>query len=483
MKIYEGRRTSEGPIVEIINGNGARRLLPQRQDRAENDAVPPKTSSHRPGLTLVELLVVITIILVISAIALPSILSALSHRQVSEAARILQSALVGARDAAIHNNAAAGIRLLPDPAFPLVYLPSGQLDPTQPLAANRIIPIEWAPEYTEGLVNPAAGPGHFPGLAASKAWLLLVEAVVNQTTTPGLPNAPTSFFWNIRVGDKIQINGVGTWYTVVGPLVIYPASPGSPGQNSELYVNVGPPDSPSPIRATQGGVSVHPEFLYLVNGRDDNNNGWIDEGCDGVDNNNNGVIDEPAEWEQESWLASPTTLDATDLPYTIRRRPAPSINAREVALPSNVVIDLTTWATSQERSRLPVNPWTGYVDVLLAPNGMAVPITIYSTPACLGLGGAFFHFWLAERSDVVPPSPAAIAPPYLLVGNIAPQGPQATPYAGPRIQGEYRLVTLFCRTGRLTTADDLQFDNPAVPLSGGAYNPSLPFIPAQQQER
>ena len=61
---------------------------------------------------------VITIILIVSAVALPTVLPALSHRQVSEAARIFQGALVGARDSAIHNNAPSGIRLLPDPAFP-----------------------------------------------------------------------------------------------------------------------------------------------------------------------------------------------------------------------------------------------------------------------------------------------------------------------------------------------------------------------------
>ena len=32
------------------------------------------------------------------------------------------------------------------------------------------------------------------------------------------PNSPTSWFWNIRVGDKIQINNAGPWYTVVGPM-------------------------------------------------------------------------------------------------------------------------------------------------------------------------------------------------------------------------------------------------------------------------
>ena len=46
-----------------------------------------------------------------------------------------------------------------------------------------------------------------------------------------------------------------------------------------------------------------------MNGRDDNKNGWIDEGFDGVNNNFdfeklNGLphlIDEIDEWEPESW--------------------------------------------------------------------------------------------------------------------------------------------------------------------------------------
>ena len=80
-----------------------------------------------------------------SAVALPVVLPALSHRQVSESARLLQGALAGARDAALHTGTPSGIRLLPDPAFPLTYLANGQIDPTQPLAANRIIPIEIGP--------------------------------------------------------------------------------------------------------------------------------------------------------------------------------------------------------------------------------------------------------------------------------------------------------------------------------------------------
>ena len=210
------------------------------------------------------------------------------------------------RDSALHSGTPSGIRLLPDPAFPLVYLPNGQIDPTQPLAANRIIPIESAPEYSEGQVSiviPNAlstttnayslsipypqlnGGGYYPsggysarlGSTATTGNVLMVKEIV---AAGNVLNEPTSWFWNIRVGDKLQLNGSGIWYTVVGPMVVTPQQ-----GNSELFVNVGPPGSQSPLGDTQAGTSVFPEFLFLVNGIDDNKNGWTDEGYDGVDNN------------------------------------------------------------------------------------------------------------------------------------------------------------------------------------------------------
>ena len=84
--------------------------------------------------------------------------------------------------------------------------------------------------------------------------------------------------------------------------------------NVEMFVNVGPPGTVSPLRCFSGvGTTlVNPQFLFVVNGFDDNGDGWTDAGWDGVDNNGNGIVDELAEWnlggtdgEQEGWL-SPT---------------------------------------------------------------------------------------------------------------------------------------------------------------------------------
>ena len=169
-------------------------------------------------------------------------------------------------------------------------------------------------------------------------------------------------------------------------------------------------------------------------------------------------------------------MNSSNQPYSILRRPAPTPNSREIALPMNVVIDLTMllgslppgpngaatqlW-TFSERSQIPtgaINPYTGYVDILLYPNGMVVPTTLYSTPSSFGMSSAFFHFWLAERSDVLPvqfsngvPQPlVANQPAFLPVGSVKRQLAAGSPFSGPTLQGEYRIVSLFTRTGQVT---------------------------------
>ena len=149
-----------------------------------------RTTSYQ-GFTLIELLVVITIILILSVLVLPTVGSVLSHRQVSESARLLQAVLAGARDSAIRNNAPSGIRLLPDPVFSSINPSTGQLDSGAILAANRVIPIEPAPAYMEGLVTigavpqslslpyPGDGGGNYPINVPGGTVLFLEESTSN----------------------------------------------------------------------------------------------------------------------------------------------------------------------------------------------------------------------------------------------------------------------------------------------------------------
>jgi hypothetical protein len=142
-----------------------------------------------------------------------------------------------------------------------------------------------------------------------------------------------------------------------------------------------------------------------------------------------------------------------------------------------------TWPFA-ERSQFPngvIDPYTGNVDILLNPNGTVVPTTIYSAPSSFGMSAAFFHFWLAERSDIAAPSANATAAPYLPVGSINQQLISTTsPYTGSSLKGEYRVVSLFTRTGQVTSNDNVQFDNPANPINGTKYNPGYPFLAIEQ---
>ena len=184
------------------------------------------------------------------------------------------------------------------------------------------------------------------------------------------------------------------------------------------------------------------------------------------------------EWEQETWLGrgeqSRHEFDLHD--------PAPADPHDQCprgGAASDVVIDATTWAASTRwsgrrahpRARAPAfNIYSGIIDILINPDGSVVPTTIYSSPSSLQMDGSFYHFWLAERGDVYPPTVTAttqrpglsgaafrlpVRPAHAVTAisqaNPAPHRSMPTPRwsqqpALPVIKGEIRIVTLFTRT-------------------------------------
>jgi prepilin-type N-terminal cleavage/methylation domain-containing protein len=453
------------------------------------------TRAERRAFTLVELLVVIAIILFVGAATIGPALNAMNGRQVSEAARILHAELAGARDRAIMSNRPAGFRLLPDPML-TVPAPGTVGQGSTTLAYNRIVTLQTGGNHSAGRVSIKSGANptlYFEGADPFNGYAkmphpsnLRLEEEVYADAAGTTPNEPCAWFWNVRVGDKVQIDGSGNLYTVVGPAVINPNNPKSLGENPELYVNDGPPGGTSSLVRSygpMGAILAYPQYLYLVNGRDDNGDGTADPGWNGFNDNYNWDSSTPAkpyideweewQWESEKWLGSLSIANNAGLlatnpilnkSYVIYRRPAPTPGAREIQLPQGVVIDATTWNhVKQERSRLPVDPNTLYVDVVVNPNGTVVPTTIYSTPAAFG--SPFYHFWLTDREDVFQP--------------VTPTAPQELylPIAGGTgtrtLKNDRRLVTLFARTGQTVINSLETFD------TLGLKDPSVPFYAAQ----
>lgn len=279
------------------------------------------------GFTLVELLVVITIIGLVSAATIPTVVSVLGERHLIGSVQALQGAITQARDLAVSSNSPAGIRLMPSL--------------TDPTKLDRVVPLFTPERYSEGMITMLPAP-----------------TVPGPLTITG--NGFSNWAYNVRLGDKVVIASHS--YTVCGPMV---------NPNADLFVNIAP------------GQPV--EWLFLVNGIDDNHDGYVDNGWDGYNNDDQNGIDDPGEWETETWQ-SPVISNALS-PYVITRGPAP--DAKHAIFELKTPIDLAT-------STLFPNLISGNVDLVVQPTGQVTPSLPYSVPTSIGMQQAKSVFNLMD---------------------------------------------------------------------------------------
>ncbi len=290
-----------------------------------------------------------TIIGLVSVLAIPAIVTGIQDRKMVGSVQALQGALVEAAGFAASQHATCGIRLVPSTTIPGMF--------------DQVLSLVTPPRYSEGLVSiyPGADYSSLTSLPC-----LVVEQHPGTWTQAGTswifpPNSPTSWFFNVRLGDRISWGGKP--YTVCGPMAV---------ANNDLAVN-GPPwqrTYTAPDGKTQVTTTV--DYLFLVNGIDDNGDGYVDNGFDGIDNNANGVIDDSAEWEQELW----TGPRVENVPYKIIRRPAPGNPQSAISLSIGVSLSAST---------LTVNPLSGNVDVMINPNGTVDLGGPYAAPSAVSM--------------------------------------------------------------------------------------------------
>ena len=152
---------------------------------------PRHCDLRRSGVTLVELLIVILVMLMITAVTVPAIRPALEGRKTREAARIVEVFLNGARNRAIESGHPVGVLIEPD-----------EFEPSQCIALSYVEqPDPYAGDFTNSKIN-VLGNGGFG------AWM----------TPPQVFNTvPPSYIPGISAGDPVFPMGDIGWYETVAP--------------------------------------------------------------------------------------------------------------------------------------------------------------------------------------------------------------------------------------------------------------------------
>ena len=239
----------------------------------------------------------------------------------------------------------------------------------------------------------------------------------------GIPNERTSWFWNIRVGDKIRFNDAGR--LLHGRRAAMNTSHHQHGRRTPSCSST----SGRPVDLASGPVSSsvpelqpyssNPEFLFLVNGQTTTSDGFIDRAGTGsiitiIGHRQTtwraGVRRD--ELRSEQWVGAETSRNAAAArrrcSSTSRtrslRRPVAVPGAREVTLPGGVVIDaddLERRPRSGRGCRSTRRPL--YVDILVNPTARSCRPRRTRAPRRRP-ASPFYHFWLTERQDVHEPT-------------------------------------------------------------------------------
>lgn len=210
---------------------------------------------RRQGFTVIELLIVITIMMAITAMAIPVLAPSREERRVLESTRIVTSMFAGARARAIEIGRPVGVGLERSPAT---------ADRSITLYYAEV-PPPWCGGFTdsrivvEGEKYDASSPGAPYSLGDSFTdWNGngvrdsggFVTAIIGGNPS-GIPGADVSWLNLIRPGDSIRLNYRGYDYTIGLPQVSQANYDPKTG-----YINKLDQDNPWELATAVGGAGV-----------------------------------------------------------------------------------------------------------------------------------------------------------------------------------------------------------------------------------
>ncbi len=359
----------------------------------------------RTGFSLVELLVVITIILIVLAMTAGAVNYSLTGEKVGGAARQVQSYLAGARDRAIHAGSPVGVRFVRNTE------PVDPNDPTDPNArtVTSLLFVGQSEPWSEGNIRLERDPGRAAAgdptasiVAASpdSGWF---ELASRQTFHAGLririPN-DRSGSWYTVVSFRSDLNDV--WPRSVGGNAIVPPI-FNPGDGAAAT------DDPFPLK-----LQISPPY------RDPATN-------------------PPA--ERQAFAGGGPNTYQLELPNVI-------LPERPVLLPKGTVVDLDSsdipdsWQIPGRGSFITATP--AFYDIMFSPRG-----NVIGDAASKGI----LHFYVTDQNavslfrqhlveNVIPVSP--VFPPVIPADELPIGG-------NPEPIGERALVSIFTQTGAVSS--------------------------------
>lgn len=369
------------------------------QSLRQSDPTGGRVQSLRRGFTLVELLVVVSVMLILAVMTAAAINITVSGDKVRAGARQVQSYLAGARDRAIYSKAPRGVRFL--------------LDPTNNRTVSSMVFIAPTDPWNQGVIQierlDADGNG-----APDSSSPLVVRGFDNNSSDYR-SNSPTDWFnlftqGLITTGSRIKIpnDDTGQWYTITTELITSAdpklhlttayQGPGQANQNTSAMEAFAPGSGPTTyLLELPPSVMPNQEVVLMPKGsvihldRSSNNFEQFDAATPASGRGNK---------LPSAWLFPTTTADPSGFDYTSR------------------------------------------MDVMFSPRGVVV-----GTAAQRGI----IHFYIADQKDAdrdrlywsSPSSyPTVSAPEY---------GTWSDPTANGYERGDKIILSLFTRTGAIST--------------------------------
>lgn len=312
----------------------------------------------RRGFTLVELLIVLAILIILFTMVIAVYQSNHGTDRMRAAARQLQSAILGARDRAIHAKAPRGLRLIMDSA-----------DPT---TVTSFVYITQLPNFIGGTCEIRRPDPDNNGSANSDTPRYFYHLTSISPTWVELYNSGL-----LKSGSRVRIPQSGSWYTI---------------DTSQLAAGT------EVLLLTTDHRTAAPPMPAVVC------NSWSD--------------------------------------YVLELAAAPTQGEQPITLPSACVIDL-------DNSRIPTGWWDSssgnYIvnmDIMFSPRG-----TVTGPLAATGI----VHFLLAETGDTTVKMAADSATSPNVSTSLHKPRSVARTIPPESTQGEKLLVTLFTRTGAVST--------------------------------